>query len=94
MFSTSSCKFFIFINCVKYRSNRIFDSTRYEYQISHIGFDGFDDLDDDEENEDPDTTGDPINEVDVKVYSISVFLDRLLMSLTSILRRCTFLGLH
>ena len=44
----------------------------------HIGFDGFDDLDDDEENEDPDTTSDPINEVDVKVCSISVSLDRLL----------------
>lgn len=56
----------------------MFDSTRYEYQILHIGFDGFDDLDDDEENEDPDTTSDPINEVDVKVCSISVSLDRLL----------------
>lgn len=66
------------IYCVKYHPDCMFDSTRYEYQILHIGFDGFDDLDDDEENEDPDTTSDPINEVDVKVCSISVSLDRLL----------------
>ena len=111
------------IYCVKYHPDCMFDSTRYEYQILHIGFDGFDDLDDDEENEDPDTTSDPINEVDVKVCSISFSLDREMVkytqtirmlltnclsvfenfvglalieiaNLTSILQRCTFLGVH